>query len=92
MRLILEESNSQDSHHLIIGYLNFPEINWENWSSTKNEHHVSCKLVDCITDCYHFQHITYLSQIRKGQNSNTPDLVLPNMEHMIQNLQIEPQI
>ena len=32
MRLILEASNSHDSHHLIIGDFNFPEINWKNLS------------------------------------------------------------
>ena len=92
MRLILEASYSHDSHHRIIGDFNFPGINWDNWSSAKNEHHDSSKFIDCFMNCYLYKHIADQISIREGRNSNTIDLVFTRDEHMIKILEIEPPL
>ena len=75
---------------MIIGEFNFPDINWDNWPTAKNEHHDCPKFMDCIMDCYLNQHISDETRMRERRNTNTIDLVFTNMEHMIENLEIEP--
>ena len=90
MRLILEASYSHDNHYMIIGEFNFRDINWDNWPTAKNEHYDCSKFIDCIMDCYLYQHITDQTRIREGRNWNTIDLAFTNDDHMMKNLEIEP--
>ena len=73
------------THLLVMGDFNFPDIDWENWSSSDSN---SQEFVEIIQDTYLQQHVTQPTRYRAGQTSNCLDLMFTNEEEMIQQVQI----
>ena len=73
------------THLLVMGDFNFPDINWENWSSSDSN---SQEVIEIIQDTYLQQHVTQPIRYRAGQTSNCLDLIFTNEEEMIQQVQI----
>ena len=73
------------THLLIMGDFNYPDIDWENWSSNDI---TSQKFIQTVQDAYLFQHITKPTRHREGQSSNCLDLIFTNEEEMIQHIEI----
>ena len=73
------------THLLIMGDFNYPDIDWENWSSNDI---TSQKFIETVQDAYLFQHITKPTRHREGQSSNCLDLIFTNEEEMIQHIEI----
>ena len=64
---------------------NYPDIDWENWSSNDI---TSQKFIETVQDAYLFQHITNPTRHREGQSSNCLDFIFTNEEEMIQYIEI----
>ena len=79
-------NNSHFSHLLIAGDFNCKEIDWKQHSTSVNENHVSTQLLECIRDCFLYQHVTEHTRFRAGEVSSLLDLILTNEESMISDL------
>ena len=73
------------THLLVMGDFNFPDIDWENWSSSDSN---SQEFIEIIQDTYLQQHVTQPTRYREGQTSDCLDLIFTNEEEMIQQVQI----
>ena len=81
---------SNPSHILILGDFNFKEINWDLFNCNVNETHPAYKFLECVRDCYLFQHVKQPTRFRDGQEPSILDLVLTNEEHMVNNITYSP--
>lgn len=75
--------SKSNSHVLICGDFNYPNINWENGKCSS--HGASCFL-EGIRDCFLHQHVTNPTHHRPNQEANILDLVLTNEEGMVSRL------
>ena len=74
------------SHVLFLGDFNFKEINWDTVSCNLNETYPAYEFLECVRDCYLFQHIKKPTRFRIGQESSILDLALTNEKNMISNV------
>ena len=81
---------SNYSHLLITGDFNCKEIDWKQQTTNVNENHVASLLLECIRDCYLYQHITEPTRFRTGETPSVLDLVLTNEDHMVTNINYMP--
>lgn len=56
--LMKSVKDTQPSHLLIMGDFNFKEVDWNRSCTTVNESHVLSKLLECVKDCFLFQHVS----------------------------------
>ena len=73
---IYEAVNLKDTHLLIIGDFNYPEINWEFQQTTENMQHNSSIFINCINDTFLYQHVKEHTRYRNDQNPSRLDLLL----------------
>jgi endonuclease/exonuclease/phosphatase family metal-dependent hydrolase len=78
---------SEASHVLIMGDFNYPNINWETWT-TVTHHSSEYKFVETIKDGFLFQHVSKPTRFRGGQRPSILDLVLTNEEGIVSNLEV----
>ena len=72
------------SHLLIMGDMNLTEIDWINQRcKTSNTQDINYKFLECVRDCYLFQHVNEPTRQRGTDEPSTLDLVFTNEEHMI---------
>ena len=64
MDLITEATHNCKPHLLILGDFNFPDINWEDWSSTGDGN----ILLSTLYVNFLFQHIEFPTRFRENQN------------------------
>ncbi len=90
MALFRKISQMNYSHVLLMGDYNFPEINWETWSTGTDDNTNSrgYKFLECVRDCYLYQHITEPTRGRGTDKPSTIDLIFSNEEGMINNIEI----
>ena len=75
--LFNELSRMNPSHLLIMGDLNLTEIDWVNQRcKTNNKEDINFKFLECIRDCYLFQHVTEPTR-QRGQNQ--PSTLMRNI-------------
>ena len=83
-------SNMGHSHILIMGDFNMKGIDWINWTSPgQNICDFNHRFIECIRDCYFFQHVTEPTRQRGTDTPSTLDLIFTNEEHMIDDVCIE---
>ena len=64
--------------------MNFTEIDWvDQRCKTNNDEDINYKFLECVRDCYLFQHVTEPTRQRGTNEPSTLDLVFTNEEHMI---------
>ena len=85
-------SNRRESHKLLMGDFNFPEIDWESITTSVGEEHKATKFVECIRDTYRFQHVKQPTRVREGNEPSLLDLIFTNEENMIENLTTHPSL
>ena len=71
------------SHCLTIGDFNIKEIDWNNLSSIENENHISTMFLECLRNCFLFQHVTKPTRYRSQNVPSVLDLILTNEEGMM---------
>ena len=73
-----------------MGDFNLTEIDWENCSRTnKNPKNINFQFAKLTKDCYLYQHITEHTWQRGSDNPSTLDLIFPNGEDMVSDIEIE---
>ncbi len=75
------------THLLICGDFNLPEINWIDETTPANPNHQASVFMECLRDCFLFQHVKLPTHQRAGQQANILDLILTNEEDMIDKIQ-----
>ena len=84
LKLFEKLSLLNPSHLLIMGDMNLTEIDWVNQRcKINNTEDINFKFLECMRDCYLFQHVTEPTRQRGQNEPSTLDLVLTNEEHMI---------
>ncbi len=88
--LISEASSLGHSHILLMGDFNYPDINWNNWS-TKGDNTESEEflLLENLRDNYLFQHVDRPTRWRGTDTPNLLDLILTSEDDMIEEIHYE---
>ena len=90
--LILSCSARSNSHLLLMGDFNYPEISWDPIRMPKDHMHPATLFVEGLRDAYLYQHVTNPTHSRAEQKANTLDLILTNEESMVEDLTHEPPL
>ena len=81
--------NMNYTHVLIMGDLNFRDIDWESSTTVRNNTaDISFQFIECLRDCYLFQHVQEPTRQRGTDNPSTLDVLLTNEENMIADLEV----
>ena len=64
--LLQQIPESDYTHTVIAGDFNYPEIDWNTWTTAKSEEHHSHKFIDACRDAYLHQHTTQPTRHRHG--------------------------
>ena len=82
--LIKEAVDTKHSHLLVMGDFNYREIQWETWTSSKEE----CRnFIECIRDSFLFQHVMKPTRGRINNEPTLLDLIMTNEEGMMTDLE-----
>jgi endonuclease/exonuclease/phosphatase family metal-dependent hydrolase len=90
--VIREAVSMKSSHILLLGDFNFPEISWCNQSCAATAGHPLHKFLDCVHDCFLFQHVTEATHFCGSQRANVLDLIFTYDEAMISDLHYDKPI
>jgi hypothetical protein len=71
---------------MIMGDLNFPEIDWDLEASTVPGEHISHDFMTACKDWFLYQHVHQPTRHRQQQKANILDLLFTNEEGMIEQL------
>ena len=67
--MIRKAAESREFPHLLIfGDFNFPGMNWKTWDS--NESKEGERFMECVRDCYLYQHVTDYTRARVNTDPN----------------------
>ena len=89
-KTLLELCNKKYSHVLFMGDFNLPNIDWENWNTKyTSPDKFENKFIECLRDCFLFQHVSDYTRQRGNNNPSLLDLILSNEENMVKNLEIK---
>ena len=75
---------NQFSHILVAGDFNYPDIKWEHWYSEREESEL---FLECLRDCFWYQHVQNYTRFRVNQQPSVLDLIKSNEEDMVVNLE-----
>ena len=90
LNLFLKAKDLNPSHTLIMGDFNLGEINWRMDNSHTNENHIASQFLECIRDCFLYQHVKENTRYRAGSEPSLLDLLLTNEENMINSVSYMP--
>ena len=86
--LLTEATSKGFLHILIMGDFNYPEINWESWTTkSDNTERIDNKFIDTVQDNFIFQHVSKPTRWRGTDTPHILDLIMSNEEPMISNLE-----
>jgi hypothetical protein len=83
---IREAVSMKSSHIPVIGDFNYREINWNDQSCNAANGRASHDFLNCVQDCFLYQHATEAIHFCGTQRANVLDLVFINEEAMISDL------
>ncbi|MEW8545715.1 MAG: reverse transcriptase family protein, partial [Candidatus Thiodiazotropha sp.] len=75
---------NQFSHILVAGDFNYPDINWDNWCTDKEDSEL---FLECLRDCFWYQHVHDYTRYRLHQQPSILDLILSNEQDMVLDLE-----
>lgn len=88
LKLITEATNKQFSHVLLMGDINYPDIDWEAWNTNSDNTDTNeYKFMQCIQDNFLYQHVTKPTRWRGSDTPHVLDLIFTNEENMISDLE-----
>ena len=73
---------------LIVGDFNFPNVNWDSWSTPSSDA-VGSLFLDTLDDEFLTQHVTFATRFRDGQTPSTVDLVITRDDVQLHNLTVD---
>ena len=68
-------SKKKYSHKCLVGDFNFPDINWDSWTSPHSEVSKEYKFIETIRDCFFHQHNLENSRRRGNDEPSLIDLI-----------------
>ena len=77
------------THLLLCGDFNIPEIDRKEEVSLTNSKHLAFRFMECIRDCFLYQHVQNPTHSRKNQTENILDLIFTNEDGMIEDIKYE---
>lgn len=80
------------SHVLIMGDMNYPEIDWINSATHTSEEHPAYEFLECVQNNFLWQHVFEPTHYRAKQAANILDIVMTNEQNMINGIQYEEPI
>ena len=75
--LIDEISDSNYSHLLLMGDINYPKVNWDSWHVSAEDSR-EYKFMKCLQDNFLFQHVNKPTRCRGTDTPSILDLVITN--------------
>ena len=88
IKLFHTMTSKKYSHLIIMGDFNFPDIDWDTLTSKiKNENDINVKFINCVRDCYLFQHVTEATRLRGSNEPSKLDLIFSNEENMVSDIE-----
>ena len=71
------------------GWLQFKKKDWKDYFYTgNNTKHAAFRFIECVRDCFLFQHVTDHTRQRGNDNPSTLNLIFSNEENMVSKLDI----
>ena len=86
---LIELASGHYKNLLIVGDLNYPEIDWNLQISRTRPDHASAQFLKTCKDSYLSQHQTEPTRYRTGQSANLLDLVLTNNDELIDEIKTQ---
>ena len=86
LNLVNMACERKPTHLLVVGDMNYSEIDWDAWSSSAGEMHGSSKFVSCLQDNFLSQLVSIYTRYREGQRPSLLDLVIINEEQIVSNI------
>ena len=80
------------SNVLILGDFNMPEINWELWTTSRSENHISYRFLECLRDNFWEQTILSPTRWVNDQPGNILDLCLTDNPDIIRKQEITTRL
>ena len=81
--LLQKAKGANFSNILIMGDFNLPDINWELWTTSRSENHLSYKFLECLRDNFWEQTIFSPTRWVKDQPGNVLDLCVTDNPEII---------
>ena len=78
------------THILIMGDVNFREIDWNNEETSVGEDHLATIFLESVRDTYLHQHVKEPTRYRSDNIPSLLDLIFTNEEHMVSDLNYLP--
>ena len=75
-RLLRHIRSLKYSHVCIVGDFNYKKINWANMTTSESENSTECQFLECVQDCFLYQHVTKATRIRGLNEPSLLDLIL----------------
>lgn len=82
--LMQEISDLNTRYKVIVGDFNFPNINWNNYTTDTDTDSMSYKFIEKIRDCYLTQHISDITRFRGFCKGNILDLLFSNDDSIVE--------
>ena len=70
-------------HILIMGDFNYPELDYNSWTSLLNSEKDSSRFFDKTHDLFLYQHVSDLTRVRAGQHLSKLDYVFTDEENAV---------
>ena len=90
--LLQKAKGANFSNILILGDFNLPDINWELWTTSRSENHLSYKFLECLRDNFWEQTIFSPTRWVKDQPGNVLDLCVTDNPEIIKNIEITTRL
>ncbi|VDI00955.1 Hypothetical predicted protein [Mytilus galloprovincialis] len=88
LNLITEPTQKNFSHILLMGDINYPNIDWETHScKSDNIESDEYKFTQCVQDNYLYQHVTKPTRWRGSDTPHVLDLIFTNEENMVSDIE-----
>ncbi len=85
--MLNQVADKKPSHLLVMGDMNFPELNWKEGTSPDSLMNINTLFMEAVRDSFLHQHVTEPTHYRPGCQPSTIDLILTNEEGMVSNLE-----
>ena len=72
---------------MILRDLNYPNINWTEWTTDHNETHPELQFTECLSDKFLSQEIRKPTRYRVGETVNALDLLLVDKSEIVSDMQ-----
>ncbi len=84
--------NKKYSYVVLAGDFNLPGINWVDWCTSSANITREHNFIECIRDCFWYQHVTTPTRGRGTDRPSVLDLIFSDNKDIVSELNIQPPI